>query len=467
MSEIDFALSGPSGEHFADWDYDRQCEDEITFAPGQPSFIEQKNLAQRPLNQRITYNANEKFTFSLVDNLIQVKSFSKSFREVKADFWQSKRLTTGIITLIGTPTLGSLAAFGGLSPLASGAVAVSAVALLIFGAYRTYQAHQQVGLWQKNLPEAVAMQRKEAFDTGLLSIYIKDDLGAKSQPALFSKVLSTVELNGLYLEYLNAVQKEMVGAHSVKGKIALLESAAKYSPLDEKMMNFARLHPHYGVPLTLYHQEHAKFVKTYNMVENMVSDKIEDVKQKAQENIDSVSQSKQAALAVAYTTYALYKRNAESKRDEKLQSYPLGAQYDHYRQTAQNEYRTTIEQAQSIRDTSVRLISLPFDARIDTIRGERDDYIKDIRRNRDAHLLPLFNHISNLHREAHLVATGAQPPRQYFDPAGLYPHFPTYEMQPVPSAPSLEEVLRNERQGYDARVFDEILGIYQREAANT
>ncbi len=86
MSEIDFALLGPSGEHFAEWDYDRQCEDEITFAPSQPSFIEQKNFVQHPLNQRITYNVNEKFTFSLVDNLIQVKNFSKSFREVKADF---------------------------------------------------------------------------------------------------------------------------------------------------------------------------------------------------------------------------------------------------------------------------------------------------------------------------------------------------------------------------------------------
>ncbi len=467
MSEIDFAFSGPSGDHFSEWDYDRQCEDEITFAPGQPSFVEQKNLVQRSLNQRVTYNANEKFTFFLVDNLIQVKSFSKSFREVKADFWQSKRLTTGLTTFVATPTLGALAAFGGFPPLAAGALGVGAVAFLIFGACRMCQAHRQVGLWQKNLPEAVAMQRKEAFDTGLLSIYIKDELGAKSQPALFSKVLSTVELNGLYLEYLDALQKEMAGAHNVKSKIALLESVTKNSPLCEKMMNFVRLHPHYGVPLTLYHQEHAKFIKTFNMVENMVGDKVEDVKQKAQENIDSVFQSKQVALSVAYTTYALYKKNAESILDQKMQSYPLGVQYDHYRQTAQNEYRTAIEQAQSIRDTSVRLISFPFDARIDSIRGERDDYIKDIRRNRDAHLLPLFDYISNLHKEAHLVATGAQAPRQYFDSAGLNPQFPTYEMQPIPSAPPLEEILRNERQGYDARVFDEILGIYQREAVNT
>ena len=138
----------------------------------------------------------------------------------------------------------------------------------------------------------------------------------------------------------------------------------------------------------------------------MVSDKIEDVKQKAQENIDSAFQSKETAFAVANTTYTLYKRNAESKLDKKLESYPLGAQYDHYRQTAQNEYKTTIEQAQLIRNTSVRLISLPFDARVSTIRGERNDYIKDIKRNRDAYLLPLFNHISNLHKEAHLVATG-------------------------------------------------------------
>ena len=86
MSEIDFALSGPSGEDFVEWDYDRQCEDKITFAPGQPAFIEQKNFVQRPLNQRITYKANEKFTVSVVDNLIQVKSFSNSFREVKGDF---------------------------------------------------------------------------------------------------------------------------------------------------------------------------------------------------------------------------------------------------------------------------------------------------------------------------------------------------------------------------------------------
>ena len=131
---------------------------------------------------------------------------------MKAGFWESKRLTTGLTTLVGTPTLGSLAVFGGLSSLVSGALGAGAVALLIFGAYRTYQAHQQMGLWQKNLPEAVATQRKEAFDTGLLSIYIKDALGAKSQPALFSRVLSTVELNGLYLEYLDAMQKEMAGA---------------------------------------------------------------------------------------------------------------------------------------------------------------------------------------------------------------------------------------------------------------
>ncbi|MCB1109670.1 MAG: hypothetical protein KDK64_01705, partial [Chlamydiia bacterium] len=390
----------------------------------------------------------------------QIKSFSKSFREDKTDFWKSKRLHFGlgsgavlVGSVVGTPFIGFFA--------------VAGVAAGVFGFYRTYQAHQQVGLWQKDLPQAVALQRKEAFDTGLLTVFKQDELGAKGQPALFSKVLSSVELNGLYLDYLDAFQKDMQKAHQARQKIELLGHAAKYSPLTEGMMNYVRLHPHYGGLLSLYLQENTKFVKTFNTVESLTQDKIEEVKKRAAENISSVEKSKSAALAVAYTTYTLYQRNAERKLNETLASYPVGPQYEQYRVAAQQDYERGLEQARDIRDTSIRLIAFPFNSRIETLRQERDDYIKEIRMNSDAHLLPLFSHVAALHKEAHLVATGAQAPRQAFNPAALYPQFPSFpEMQPVPSAPPMEEVLKQERERYDSRVFDEMLSLYRQEAVS-
>jgi len=48
MSDIDFAISGSSGEHLLEWDYERQCEDEISFAPKEPSYIEQKKSRAAP-----------------------------------------------------------------------------------------------------------------------------------------------------------------------------------------------------------------------------------------------------------------------------------------------------------------------------------------------------------------------------------------------------------------------------------
>jgi len=460
MSDIDFAISGPSGDHILEWDFERQCEDEISFAPKEPSYIEQKNLAQRPLKERIVFNADQKFTYSLVDNLIQTKSFSKSFRYDKVDFWKSKRLYFGLGS--GAVLIGS-----GIGVPLLGVFAVAGVAASFFGFYRMYQAHLQIGLWEKDLPKAVALQRKEAFDTGLLTIFKQDELGAKGQVALFSKVLSSVELNGLYLDFLDALQKDMQKAHQSRQKIELLALSAKYSPLTEGMMNYVRLAPHYGALLSIYLQEHTKFVKTFNTVKSLTEDKIKELKSKASENISSEENSKSAALSVAYTTYNLYQKNAERKLDETLASYPLGPQYDQVRKAAREEYRREIGQAQDICDTSVRLISFPFNTRIETLRKERDDYIKEIQMNSNAHLLPLFSHIAALHKEAYLVATGGQAPRQSFNPAAFYPQFPTFpEMQPVPSAPPMEEVLRQEREKYDSTVFDEMLRIYHHQAVS-
>ena len=255
MSDIDFAISGPSGEHILEWDFERQCEDEISFLPKKPSYVEQKNLVQRPLKERIVFNTDQKFTYSFVDNLIQTKSFSKSFREEKIDFWKSKRLHCGLGS--GAFLIGSGIVFPFLEVFA-----VAGAAAGLFGFYRTYQAHLQIGLWEKDFPKAIALQRKEAFDTGLLTIFKQDALGAKGQAALFSKVLSYVELNGLYLDFLDALQKDMQKAHQSRQKIELLALSAKYSPLTEGMMNYVRLTPHYGALLSLYLQEHTKFVKT-------------------------------------------------------------------------------------------------------------------------------------------------------------------------------------------------------------
>lgn len=460
MSEIDFVLSGASGENFAEWDYDRQCEDEITFAPGQPSFIEQKNLVQRPLSQRISYNADQKFTYSLIDNMIQVKSFSKSFREDKSEFWSSKRLKTGIGSL--GFLVGGVASFPMSLPwLGAGLIAAS-----FFGFYRTYQAHNQVGNWRKDIPQMVANQRKEAFDSGLLSAYKRDEMGARNQPSLFSKVLSGTELCGLYIEYLDQYQKDLAQGKDSGEKIKLLEKAAKEGPLTEKLMSYARLHPNFSALLTLYAQEHAQFAKVFGEVEQLREDKIKQIQKDAYHNISSVESSKAAALAVAYTTYNLYQRNAEAKLKDKLDSFPSSPNYDSYRQDAIKEFHDGMSQAKSIRDTSIQLISLPFDSRIESIRQERNNCIKEIRMNFNAHLLPLFSHLAALHKEAYQVAIGAQAPRQVYNTAAYYPQFPSFpQMQPVPSAPSMDEILRERQQNYNPQIFREMLEIYHSEAA--
>lgn len=458
----DFAISGPSCEALTEWNFDMQCADEISLQTQHTPFDDQKSLARRPLRERIIENISAPFSLAVVDNVVHVKSFSKSYREEKVNFWKGMR-NVSILTA-GAGGVAVLVAF-----LTQPLFSIIGLPIAILGTYRYAQAQSQLTQWSKNLPEAIANQRTEGFSQGIHHMFKQDDIEAKQYLTLFSKVMTQEELNGLYLSYLDKYQELMdtgeTSGSKPERKLELLRDAASNSPLCKKLIEYAKLPSGTKELLMPYSQEHSRFTKAFHSVESIINEKKSEVEKKAKADIESIKQSKSQALTIAYTTYNLYKEREDKKLEEKLKELPSNNPNDNYTLSAKKAHKDALKEAKAIRDATITALSVPFDVQIAKIKQERDGYLKQLEQNRNTYLLPIFSQLSKLHQEAHLVVTGVKEPRD-LKTNSYTPQLPTFAPQyQTPQAPSIEALLNSERDRYNSRTLDEMLSLYRREAA--
>lgn len=478
MSVVDLISGGSEGEAFEQWDYDRCNQDEIRFSSVEPSFITQQHLSQLPLHQRVAWSEHGHLKISIVDNLVQVTGFSQSYRKEGANFWRTKQIQV-LAFGVGLAAVGGLGAVGAISflPAVVGHVAATICGLsgLIFGlagGIGAVDAQKQIMLWERDLAEVVARQRQEAFNTGLISIYVKDSVKTGKHDVPYASILSGTELGELYYNYFSELNSQMAQAYNANRCLEVLENVAEYSPLNFDILSYAQVDDEMFKLLTPYCQEHAKFEHTFALVEDMVSNRIADVKREALVQVNAIACTKQLALDEVHRTYRLYQEEAKRVRNEQLAAYPPEAEYAQGFDRGQvidaihRDYEAQVAQAKAIRDAGIRLTSAPYDLQISDIWRSYSAYVEEIKRNRDEQLLPLFTHVADLHQEAYSVITGAQPARVNFEHYEFRPAFPVYHSQPLYASPQrFVDVMAAERAHYDSRVFDQMLRIYSSQSA--
>lgn len=440
MSGMDFALEGPSGESFAEWEYTEARDEEVSFDERHPTFAESHSMINRSLRERVIQNHSETHTFSLVDNVVRVQTLNAEKRAEKADFWkhrQAEMMSMGIAGLAGTL---AAALFGvTASSFAIGWVilGVGSLAASILGFVRMSQASHQVDQWNIDLPVAVANQRKVAFEEGLVSIMHQDE-SSRGLPIRFAAILTATELQGLYHQFFGALVEEFGRCVSSQDQIALIERVASYSPLAQHVTSYAKVFPEALYRMDWYIQEHYKFTEAYNTIEGRRREQEENVCDLAEEKIAEVNRQEKQALSIIEETYLTYKEEADLERAHAL-SLAVG---EHRLAEIEQDYQSKVDQAGLLRDIATSAIRQPYTSQRESIVRERDTCLHNIRVDRDTQLLPFFNYLRQLHIDAYRTYMGQGPAMypQLGDPRQMYWFEQPVFTQPAPSAPQIGTV---------------------------
>lgn len=469
MSGADFAISGSSGESFECWEYAQANEEEVSFEREVP-FASSQNMASRSLQERVIQNHTQTHTYSLIDNVVRVKTLSDQSRAEKANFWKSRQ--TEMLGL-GTVGLGGVATallFGvsAVSPAFWVVLGVSSLATSVLGFVRASQASSQVNDWQLDLPVAIAVQRKLSFEEGLISIMMSDDRGS-SHPRNYSELLTTTELQGLYQGYFFNLAQAFERGGDAKNQLQLIAEVATHSPLSPQVFNYGKIFPHHLQNLAFYINESDKFVKAFNTIEKRRVEQENHVYSVANQQIATINDQEEAALAVVEATFQAYKARADIHLEEALNGFIEGMSDEEYQSQVRADYEADIRGARQLRDLGKAGVSYPFEARRDNVRGQRDGFIREIRNDRDTALLPFFNHVRLLHINAYRTLIG-QPPSAYptlSNPYNLSFQPPVFSY-PQPSAPSYEAVFGGiqDQHHVDSRVYNEFMRAYREQQAS-
>jgi len=460
MDGIDFAVGGPEG--FEAYDYIQASEEEISFFPQEPSYDASVTTAMKSLGERVQQNHTHTHTLSTIDNVVKVKTLNAQVRAQKVDFWKSRRAemwTLGGAGLIGVIGAGFLM---GSSPAVAGILGICSLACSILGFYRGSQASSQITNWSLDVPVAIANQRKVAFEEGLIHV-MRQDESDRAHPVLYSTIMTTTELQGLYNVYFHNLARAFERGGDVKEQLSVIKQVAVNGPLCPHVYAYAKLHPHYVQQLTFYINEHDKFVHAYDSIEKRRIEQEKQVKNSAYEQICGIEKQKDAALFVVNETYNEYKKQIETERSEAL--FALAG--DKEREgVVLREFDQKLSDARQLRDLGRAAISYPFDVQRQNVEKERDGYINQIRRDRDAQLLPFYSHLSLLHTNAYRALIG-KPPSAYptlSDPYTLSFHPPVFTM-PAPSAPPFEAAFGGVRDQHrvNDRVYDEFMNVFSRQ----
>ncbi|CCB89360.1 hypothetical protein [Simkania negevensis] len=457
MEGIDFALGGVGA--FEGYNFEDSSEVEISFFDREPAYDAQVTQAMKNMQERVLQNHTQKHTLSTIDNVVKVKTLNAQVRQDKINFWQSRRaemFTLGGASVIGLIGSAFLAASSG--GILAGVLGVTSLVGSILGFYRGYQASNQMSQWSLDLPVAIATQRRLAFEEGLLHAMRLDATG-KAHPCPFSSIMTSTEMQGMYNVYFHNLARSFERGGDVKEQLAIIQQVAVDGPLCPHVYGYAKLHPHHVTQLQFYIGEHDKFVNAFASIEKRRLDQEKQVKDKAHDQICTIEKHKNAALAVVNATYTSYKDQVDKEKSEAL----FGLSPEEIK-VVSREFDQKLADARQLRDLGAAAISYPFQVQCEGVEKERDQYLTQIRYDRDAQLLPFYNHLRLLHTNAYRALIG-QPPSAYptlSDPYNLSFQPPVFTM-PQPSAPSYEATFGGFRDRVDSRVYDAFMGAYRQQ----
>jgi len=457
MEITEFAVGGT--EAFEGYNYEDASEVEISFFDREPSYDAQVTQAMKNMQERVLQNHTQRHTLSTIDNVVKVKTLNVQERANRVDFWKSRRAEmftlggAGVLGLFGTAFLAASGA-----GIFAGILGAVSLASSVLGFYRGSQASNQMSLWSLDLPVAIANQRKVAFEEGLLHAMKLDGTG-KAHPCEYARIMTSTEMQGLYNVYFHNLARLFESGGDAKQQLAIIQQVAVDGPLCPHVYAYAKLHPQYVNNLSFYINEHDKFVNAFASIEKRRLEQEKQVKDTAYDKICLIQKQENAALAVVNDTYNSYKEGVEKERTEAL--FGLAPEE---RNAISREFDKQIAEARQLRDLGRAAISYPFQLQRETVEKERDQYLRQIRYDRDAQLLPFYSHLRLLHTNAYRALIG-QPPSAYptlSDPYNLSFQPPVFTM-PQPSAPSYEATFGGFRDQVDNRVYDEFMRVYRQQ----
>ena len=480
---------GPEGKRFVDKNFtlrSGECESVRLRSDksGQVSYEEQNEIVKKPLQDRV-HRVNEEhvLTHYLVDGVVDVRCFSEPYKKVFTDFWAQKKnlCSLGFVShLLLSSALPLQAICSDVTPtpilfLTVFTLSICGVALAIKIFIREKQAHTQIEQWQKNLCTSIAQQRKEAFNHGLNHIISQDarDLHVYNKP--FTSVLSDVEIDGIYKDYLKKVVLELHIAKSTTEKIAMIKRLAFEGPLRASFLHYVNKFPQGSSPIYPFYEQASNFEQLYSFLAEKKDEAIQSSIVKANSNIERINTKKRAALLVVETTYKIYETNAKAKLDELRmtagENEHINLNYD------RDQHREIWHQAQLIRDAlknsrlirnaAVAATGIPFDLQINNINHDLDEHIANINKNFDSQLIPIYESLLKLHEGALQAVNGQTTKPHECDFDCLRVPFGEFKDYPIPRAPKLGLILAEDNTKISEEVLAEMSKIYDVQASTT
>ncbi|NGX50924.1 MAG: hypothetical protein K1060chlam2_00776 [Chlamydiae bacterium] len=380
-----------------------EVSDEMDFSliePAEVSLIESGQTypdscyqVSRALNDRIIETNFGNRSIYIIDNAVKVFDQSKMSRQEKVQFWKSRRLKASIVLGIGA--FGAVAL--GVLAIAIPILGVGAALSGVFAAYCLWKVvltNSQVTNWRKDLPKAIADQRKEVFERGFLIAM------SKGEPKPYSVILNQVELQGLYYDYFTKFVGELQQAVTSKNKVALMERSTSEGPLSRSALKVAKLSEWQFNKIKGDILNFNSLVSNIKRIIGSSSAQQSDLTREIKERIRDINREKSAALLPDQQAFKEAKRRLDLQRLDALRHAPRRVSLQAYRNSVEADYRKALKELEINFNFSKENISRPFDNRIKQEKDLLERFVKNINKYKIEQLLPFFNPLMGIQHNA-------------------------------------------------------------------
>lgn len=441
MSGVDFLIGSEVGDVTTDYEYSEANVLEVIRKEKEPSFEEFQRIQNKNLSERISKVDHGIYTYSTIDKVVQVKTFSDTIIKQKVDFWNNRRINNRNRALLGgVIAIAGLFFAATISPPFGGILGIAGSFYSFYALARMGRASSEVEAWKQNHVQGIAEQRRKALELGLIFIYKQDTAGI-SRPQEYQKILSKNELQGLYNRYFHQFKDRLEATHDDKTKLTLLSEATRYSPLASHIYRYALTFQEKIDQMEEIRVRYNNFLRAYNSVDSRIQTEINRVKESFKIPVEMVQEEKKELLKPVEARYAAEKERLLNLKTSKLEgSPPIGVEIPDYHRQVEREFSERYKAAeQTYKNEEKEALKRPNE-KLQEIEAKKKEVLARIHSDRTSQLLPLFPYVQALHQEAYKLYKGEvfNLIHLHRDPETVFPTYPSrYGPAPRPSAPPL------------------------------
>lgn len=306
----------------------------------------------------------------LIDGILTVKSVSDMFRNHVIGHWSDRRSASQIKAWSALViTAFSVAAIvGGLSYY----IGIATTVCALFSIYEFYQAHHalhQINGWKVRPANAVALQRKEAYEKGFIFAFNHNlKLDKQSNQA----VLLPFEVLHLFERYAIVFSQKlsMQNCSDIKHKKGWLDSFLDNNPISKEMLVFA-----FGKIPVRYEPINQNFELLRDALTGIKKDfDLAHLQAKADcQNALSEIESKRSLIKMPIDRILRTKlEQARQSRNAKLQQEGVNLAL------VEEDYKIEVAEAQTVYDAAVFTINVYFDGKVSDAKEKLSVVLKQI-----------------------------------------------------------------------------------------